>query len=48
MLCLRNAQLETLPAGLAPATRTADYSDIDARWHLQRMSEAPSSAQKGS
>ena len=28
MLCVRNAQLETLHAGLGPITRTGDYSDV--------------------
>ncbi len=28
MLCVRNTQLETLHAGLTPATRTGDYSDV--------------------
>ena len=28
LLCLRNTQLEALHAGLTPATRTGDYSDV--------------------
>ena len=28
MLCVRNTQLETLHSGLAPITRTGDYSDV--------------------
>jgi hypothetical protein len=28
LLCLRNTQLESLHAGLTPATRTGDYSDV--------------------
>lgn len=28
MLCVRNTQLEMLHSGLAPVTRTGDYSDV--------------------